>query len=138
MLAPHKQHLVASRFDFPMILDMTVFIYRGSSGPGTEDRASGGADRTRAGGVREELTFRSGLRSGDQLRGADGLKGSNRLGNERRLLFDDGVVDGGAEAFVQDLDAEQFCGCSCTVLVRAGDGDVEGQDLIGVPGKRMF
>ena len=58
----------------------------------------------------------------------------DRAGDEGRLLLDDGVVDRGAEAFVEDLDAEQLGRGGGAVLVGAGDGDVEGQDLVGVPG----
>ena len=74
------------------------------------------------------------LRSGDQDGVADGLQRGDRLGDEGGLLFDDGVVDGGAEAFVEDLDAEQFGRGGGSVLVGAGDGDVEGEDLVGIAG----
>ena len=73
--------------------------------------------------------------AGDQGSGAEGLQGSDGLGDEGGLLFDDGVVDGGAEALVEDLDAEQFGAGAGAVLVGAGDGDVEGQDLVGEPGE---
>lgn len=53
---------------------------------------------------------------------------------ELRLHLGHGVVDGDAGAFVQDLDAEDLHGGSSSVFVRSGQGDVEGQDLIGVPG----
>ena len=48
------------------------------------------------------------------------------------------VVDRGAKAFVQDLDAEQFGRGGSPVLVGGGDGDVEGQALVAVPGKSGF
>lgn len=54
------------------------------------------------------------------------------------LLLDDGVIDGSAKAFVQDLDAEQFGRGGRAILVGSGDGDIEGQDLIGEPGGRRF
>lgn len=54
------------------------------------------------------------------------------------MLFDDGVIDGSAEAFVEDLDAEEFGTGGGAVFVGAGDGDVEGQDLVGIPGLGQF
>ena len=84
---------------------------------------------------RREESFELRLRSGDHLGGADGLQRGDGLGHEGRLLFDDGVIDGSAEAFVEDFDAEQFGGSGGAVFVGAGDGDIEGQDLVGIPGK---
>jgi hypothetical protein len=51
------------------------------------------------------------------------------------MLFDDGVIDGSAEAFVEDFDAEQFGPGGGSVFVGGGDGDVKGQDLISEPGE---
>ncbi len=59
-------------------------------------------------------------------------------GDEGGLLLEDGVVDRGAETFVEDLDAEQLGRGGGAVLVGGGDGDVEGQDLVGVPGRGDF
>ena len=51
-----------------------------------------------------------------QERGAaDGLERRDRAGDERRLLLEDAVVDRSAEAFVEDLDAEQFRRSRCAV-----------------------
>ncbi len=62
------------------------------------------------------------------------LQGRDGLGDEGGLLLNDGVIDGGAETFVEDFDAVEFGRGPGPVLVGAGDGDVEGQDLIAVPG----
>ena len=59
-------------------------------------------------------------------------------GHRRGLHLGHGVVDRGSEAFVQDLDAEQLGRGGRSVFVGAGDGDVEGQDLVGVPGVGDF
>ena len=75
------------------------------------------------------------LGAGDHLGGADSLQRGDGLGHESRLLFDDGVIDGGAEAFVEDFDAEQFGRSGGSIFVGAGDGDIEGQDLVGIPGE---
>src|SRR5438270_6029826 len=75
------------------------------------------------------------LCSGDQGGVAQGLQGSDGLGHERGLLLDDGVIDGGAETLVEDLDPEQFGRSSGAVLVGAGNGDIKGQDLVGKPGE---
>ncbi len=45
------------------------------------------------------------------------------------------IIDGGAETFVEDLDAEQFGRDGGAVLVGSRDGDVEGQDLVTEPGQ---
>lgn len=81
---------------------------------------------------------RSRLRSRDQGRGADGLQRRDGLGDEGGLLLDDGVIDRGAETFVEDFHAEEFGRGRGPVLVGAGDGDVQGQDLVGVPGESWF
>jgi hypothetical protein len=80
----------------------------------------------------------AGLASGDQGRRAHGLERRDGLGDKRRLLLDDGVIDRRAETFVQDFYAEQFGGGGGAVLVGAGDGDIEGQDLIAEPGEGGF
>jgi hypothetical protein len=59
-------------------------------------------------------------------------------GDEGRLHLADGVVDGDAIAFVEDLDAEDLAGGSAALFVGGGQGDVEGQDLVGVPGGGQF
>jgi hypothetical protein len=66
------------------------------------------------------------------------LGSQNRAGDERGLLLEDGVIDRRAEAFVEDLDAEQFGGSGSAIFVGGGDGDVEGQALVGVPGKSIL
>lgn len=78
------------------------------------------------------------LRAGDHGRCAHGLQGSDGLRDEGGLLFDDGVIDGSAKAFVEDFDAVEFSRGSGAVFVGRGDGDVEGKDLIGIPGKCGF
>ena len=66
------------------------------------------------------------------------LPGLNEAGNERRLGFVDGVVDGGTVAGVQDLHSEDaHCGCRAH-FVGAAEGHVEGQDLIGIPRGSCF
>jgi hypothetical protein len=75
------------------------------------------------------------LAAGDHGRVAEGLQRGDGLGDKGGLLFDDGVIDRGAEALVEDLDPEQFGRRSGAVLVGAGNGDIEGQDLIGEPGE---
>lgn len=79
-----------------------------------------------------------GRRLTEQGGAADRLQRLDRAGDEGRLLLDDGVVDRGAEAFVEDLDPEELGTGGGAVLVGAGDGDVEGQDLVGVPGQGGF
>lgn len=83
--------------------------------------------------VGEEPT--AGLASGDHRRVAHGLERRDGLGDESGLLFDDSVIDGGAEALVEDFDAEQLGAGGGSVLIGAGDGDVEGQapELLGGP-----
>jgi hypothetical protein len=50
------------------------------------------------------------------------------------LHLGDGVVDGYAVAFVQDLDTEDLAGSGTSLFIGGGQGDVEGKDLVGVPG----
>ena len=47
-------------------------------------------------------------------------------------------VDRRAEAFVQDLHAEDLAAGGGAILVGRGQGDVEGQDLVAVPGQGDF
>jgi len=61
-----------------------------------------------------------------------------RAGDEGRLHLKHGVIDGGAEAFVEDLDAEQLAAGGGAVFVGCGHGDVKGQSLVGVPGQSGF
>jgi hypothetical protein len=61
--------------------------------------------------------------------------GLNDAGDEGRLHFADGVIDGDAPAFVEDLDTEDLCRTHGTVLVGATERDVEWQHLIGIPGR---
>ena len=48
------------------------------------------------------------------------------------------VVDGDAGAFVEDLDAEDLGGAHGAVLVGPGQGHVERQHLVGIPGDGAF
>ena len=48
------------------------------------------------------------------------------------------VVDGDAGAFVEDLDAEDLGGAHGAVLVSPGQGHVERQHLVGIPGDGAF
>jgi hypothetical protein len=59
-------------------------------------------------------------------------------GDEGRLHLLDRVIDGHAGTFVQDLDAEDLHRGRRAHFVGAAEGDVEGQDLIGVPGLGLF
>jgi len=63
-----------------------------------------------------------------------GHQGLDGAGDEGGLLFRDRVVDGDAEAFVEDFDAEDLGGLGLALFVVGHQGDVEGQDLVGVPG----
>ena len=72
------------------------------------------------------------------LHPSDGLKRKDRAHDKSRLLFHDRVVDRGAEAFVQDLAIGDLGGGGGAILVGGGDGDVEGHDLVGVPGQSHF
>jgi hypothetical protein len=58
--------------------------------------------------------------------------------DEGRLHLADSVIDRGAPTFVEDLHAEDLASSACAIFVRACDGDVEGQDLIGVPRRCQF
>ena len=51
---------------------------------------------------------------------------------ERGLHLADRVVDRDAGSLVEDLDAEDLGRCLGSVFVGAGEGDVEGQDLVAV------
>ena len=73
-----------------------------------------------------------------QGRASNRLERRDRAGDKGRLHLEHGVIDGGAEAFVQDLDAEQLAAGGGAVFVGRGHGDVEGQDLVGVPGQGGF
>jgi len=64
-------------------------------------------------------------------------RAESRFESERRLLYDR-VVDRRPEAFIQDLDSEQLSRGGGAVFVGGGQGDVEGQDLVGVPGQSHF
>ena len=68
----------------------------------------------------------------------DGLPRLDEASDERRLHLGHGIVDGDARTVVQDLDAEDFHRRRGAQLVRAGERDVERQDLIGVPGLRLL
>ena len=57
------------------------------------------------------------LSASDQGGVAHGLQRGDGLGHEGGLLFDDGIVDGSAEAFVEDFHAEQFGRGAGPVLV---------------------
>lgn len=109
---------------------------RTNRSPARERGAQAGARAlsSRRGGEEEPGDQDLAAAAGDQHGVAESLQGSNGLGDEGGLLFDDGVIDGGAETFVEDLDAEQFGTGAGAVLIGAGDGDIEGQDLIGEPG----
>jgi hypothetical protein len=58
--------------------------------------------------------------------------------DERGLLFADCIVDGDAGTFVENFYAEDLGRAHGTVFVGAGEGDVEGQDLIRVPRGSQF
>jgi hypothetical protein len=85
-----------------------------------------GRSSFRAGWRKEES--QPALAAGNQGGAADRLQGRDGLGDEGGLLFDDSVIDGSAEAFVENFDAEQFS-------TGGGDGDVKGQDLVSEPGE---
>jgi len=63
---------------------------------------------------------------------------ADRAGDEGRLHLEHGVIDGRSEAFVQDLDPEQFRRSGGAVFVGRGHRDVKGQSLVGVPGQSGF
>lgn len=58
----------------------------------------------------------------------------DRAGDELAFLLVHRIVDGVTTAGVEDLDAEDLHGRRSTVLVGTGNGDVEGQELVVVPG----
>ena len=60
------------------------------------------------------------------------LHGFDGAGDEGGRAFGDGVVDADSRSFVEDLDAEDLGRAHGAVFVGAGEGDVEGQDLVGV------
>lgn len=61
--------------------------------------------------------------------GGPGFRGSSlHLGRR--------VIDGDAHALVQDLEAVELGRAHGAILVGAGERDVEGQHLVGVPGRR--
>jgi hypothetical protein len=66
------------------------------------------------------------------------LHRGDAAGDERRLHLAHRIVDRDAVAFVEDLHRIDLGGGSGAVLVGEGQGDVEGQDLIGVPGEGQF
>jgi len=68
------------------------------------------------------------------VRRGHGLPGLDRAGHEGCLHLGHGIVDGDSRAFVQDLDPVDLHRRAGAVLAGAGQGDVEGQDLIAVPG----
>jgi hypothetical protein len=74
----------------------------------------------------------------NEIQAADRLEGRDRAGDESRLHLEHGVIDRRSEAFVQDLDPEEFRGSGGAVFVGRGDRDVKGQSLIGVPGESRF
>jgi hypothetical protein len=61
------------------------------------------------------------------------LHGFNGAGNKRGLHLVDCIVDRHAGSFVQDLDAEDLAGSHGAVFVGTREGDIEGQDLVGIP-----
>ncbi len=67
-----------------------------------------------------------------------GLHGLDAAGDEGGLHLADGIVNRNALTFVEDLDAEDLGRAHRAVLVGAGEGHVEGQDLIAVPGRGQF
>jgi hypothetical protein len=54
-------------------------------------------------------------------------------GHVGHLHLADCVIDRGAPTFVEDFHAEDLGCCHRAVFVGACDGDIEGQDLIGIP-----
>jgi len=58
--------------------------------------------------------------------------------SEGGLHLADRVVDRDAGSLVEDLDAEDLGRCLGSVSVGTREGDVEGQDLVGVPGGCQF
>jgi len=62
------------------------------------------------------------------------LHGFNGAGNKRGLHLVDRIVNRHAGSFVEDLDAEDLAGRHGAVFVGTREGDIEGQDLVGIPG----
>jgi len=58
----------------------------------------------------------------------------DEAGDEGRLHLADRIVDREAGTFVQDLDAEDLHRGGGTHFVGTRERDVEGQDLVGIPG----
>ena len=58
--------------------------------------------------------------------------------HKRSLHIVDHVIDRHALTFVEDLNAEDLGRAHRAVLVGAGERDVEGQDLVAIPGGRQF
>jgi hypothetical protein len=58
----------------------------------------------------------------------------DEAGDEGRLHLGHGIVDGHAAAFVEDLHAEDLHGAGRANLVRSTEGDIERENLVGVPG----
>lgn len=77
-------------------------------------------------GKREENLVWNGL--------ATSRHGLNDTGDEGRLHFADGVIDGDAPAFVEDFHAEDLGCAHRAVFVGARERDVERQYLVGIPG----
>ena len=59
-------------------------------------------------------------------------------GDEGGLHFGDGVVDGESVAFVEDLDGVELGRGRGAQLIAGGDGDIEGRDLVRVPGQGLL
>jgi hypothetical protein len=67
-----------------------------------------------------------------------GLPGLDEAGHEAGLHLGDRVIDRHAGAFIEDLDAGDLHGAGSALFVGAGQGDIEGQDLVGVPGRSFL
>jgi len=64
--------------------------------------------------------------------------GLNCTSHEGGRSLGHSVVDRDAGSFVEQLDAEDASRAHRAIFVGAGEGDVEGQDLIAVQGCRQF
>lgn len=74
-----------------------------------------------------------------QVKGrSDSVPRIHVAGNEGGLHLGDGVVDRYAGTFVQDFDAVDAHASGGADFVGAGQGDIEGQDLIREPGRSQF
>lgn len=71
-------------------------------------------------------------------RAGHGRHGLDGAGHEGGRGLGHGVIDGDAGSFVEDLNAEDLGRAHRAVLVGAGQGDVERQDLVGIPVRRQF